>query len=140
MPHFSVRLLQVIPRAVKAVFSSVQEAMKEYDIAIHVTSVEIYNDEVGLGAITWRPMIEPERPRVLQTCCGTLRDCQMLDPRLLLLPAGHTSACLRVKACATYHPDCVLQLRLLLCRFGISWCTLKGLQLQHQPLQCARVL
>ena len=31
----------------KAVFSSVQEAMKEYDIAIHVTFVEIYNDEVG---------------------------------------------------------------------------------------------
>lgn len=36
----------VIPRAVKAVFSSVQEAMKEYDIAIHVTFVEIYNDEI----------------------------------------------------------------------------------------------
>ena len=51
-----VRLLQVIPRAVKAVFSSVQEAMKEYDIAIHVTFVEIYNDEVGSAAITWRPM------------------------------------------------------------------------------------
>lgn len=55
---FSVGLLQVIPRAVKAVFSSVQEAMKEYDIAIHVTFVEIYNDEVGAAAITWRPMIK----------------------------------------------------------------------------------
>ena len=62
--------------------------MKDYDIAIHVTFVEIYNDEVGSAAITWRPKtkpaIESERPLSLSVAkmvpagpvrCLTTRCC-----------------------------------------------------------------
>ena len=97
----------------KAVFSSVQEAMKEYDIAIHVTFVEIYNDEVGsAGTVTRRPMtkqaVEPERPlwttlpppphppppRGVSCHDDACKACQMLDHTLLLLRACPMSPCL----------------------------------------------
>ena len=80
----------------KAVFSSVQEAMKEYDIAIHVTFVEIYNDEVGSAAITWRPMtkpaVKPERPLSLSVATK--------------VPAGPIR-CLTTHCCCCQHAMCL---------------------------------
>lgn len=64
----------------------------------------------------------------------------MLEHTLLLLPACHNSPCLRVTAYAHTTQTNSLKLRLLACRSGTFWCTLRDLLLQRQPLQCARVL
>ena len=64
----------------------------------------------------------------------------MLDDTLLLLPACYVSPCLKLMARAHTTQSGSLELRPLVCRFGTSWCTLRGLQLQRQPSQCARVL